>query len=247
MLFSGTKLSDLSKASIIIILTGFALVGGAVYFFTELAAEVLEQEKFIVDQAATDVVRSITTPWMDAFWGWITELGSVLFITIASIALLIFLLFFSPFSRWVGVYFAIVMLGISALTKLLKVTFERQRPEVLAEYDGTGFSFPSGHTTGSVVFYGFLIYLIVISPLKKQVKWTINVALGILIVLVGLSRIYLGVHFFTDVFGGMLFGLAWLLVCIAALEITIWNQRRRQSGSVQNLVKGKTERKQEKG
>ncbi|MBX0359149.1 phosphatase PAP2 family protein [Halobacillus sp. Nhm2S1] len=247
MLFSGTKVSDLSKASIILILAGFLLVGGAVYFFTELAAEVLEQEKFVVDQAATDVVRSITTPWMDTFWGWTTELGSVLFISIASVALLIFLLFFSPFSRWVGIYFAIVMIGISSLTKLLKVTFERQRPEVLAEYDGTGFSFPSGHTTGSVVFYGFLIYLIVISPLKKPWKWTINIVLGILIALIGLSRIYLGVHFFTDVVGGTLFGLAWLLVCIAALEITIWNQRRRQSGSVQTLSKGETERKQEKG
>lgn len=244
MLFSGTKLSDLSKASIILILVGFALIGGAVYFFTELAADVLEKEKFGVDQSAVDVLRSITPPWMDTFWEWTTELGSVLFISIASVALLIFLLFFSPFSRWVGVYFAVLMIGISSLTKLLKITFERQRPEVLAEYDGTGFSFPSGHTTGSVVFYGFLIYLIVISPLKKPWKWTINIALGILITLIGLSRVYLGVHFFTDVVGGTLFGLSWLLVCIAALELTIWNQRRRQLGTV---PKEKMEINQEKG
>lgn len=231
MLFSGTKFSDLSKASIILILAGFAIIGGAVYFFTELAAEVLEEQKFIVDQAATDFVMWISAPFLDAIWGWITDLGSVIFITIASIVLLVYLLFFSPFSRWVGIYFAINMIGISSLTKLLKVTFERQRPEVLAEYDGTGFSFPSGHTTGSIVFYGFLIYVIVISPLKKVWKWLINLVLGLLILLVGLSRVYLGVHFLTDVVGGLLFGLTWLLVCIVALEITLWNQRRRQAES----------------
>lgn len=228
MLFSGTKLSDLSKASIILILVGLTILGGAVYFFQEIAEDVLEKEKFIIDQAATDFVMWISTPLLDNIWGWITELGSVIFITIASIVLLVYLLFFSPFSRWVGIYFTINMIGISTMTKLLKVTISRERPEILAEYDGTGFSFPSGHTTGSVVFYGFLIYVIVVSPLKKVWKWLINVVLGLLILLVGLSRVYLGVHFLSDVLGGFLFGLTWLLICIAALEITIWNQRRRQ-------------------
>ncbi|MGP4060864.1 phosphatase PAP2 family protein [Halobacillus sp. H74] len=228
MLFSGTKISDLSKASLILILAGFAIIGGAVYFFTELAADVLEKEKFFIDRTAADFVKSISTPWLDTAWGWITELGSVLVLTIASVAVLIYLFFFSPYSRWVAIYFMVNMIGISSLTKLLKITFERKRPEVLAEHDGTGFSFPSGHSTGSIVFYGFIIYLFVISPLKKQWKWLINITLGSLILLIGLSRVYLGVHYFTDIAAGFLFGLAWLFVCIVALEITIWHQRRRQ-------------------
>ncbi|CDQ20409.1 undecaprenyl-diphosphatase [Halobacillus karajensis] len=229
MLFSGTKLSDLSKVSILIILAGFGIVGGAVYLFIELAAEILEKEKFLIDQAAMDVVTKMSAPWLDTFWGWTTDLGSVPFITLASIILLIYLLLLSSYSRWVGIYFSIAMLGISALTKLLKVTFERQRPEVLAEFDGTGFSFPSGHSTGSIVFYGFVIYLIVISPLQKKWKWLINLLLGLLIAMIGLSRVYLSVHYFTDIVAGFLFGLAWLFVSIFALEITLWNQRRRQS------------------
>ncbi|MGI8314950.1 phosphatase PAP2 family protein [Halobacillus mangrovi] len=228
MLFSGTKVSDLSKASIAIILAGFILIGGAFYFFFELASEVMEKEKFYIDKAAINFVTGITTPWLDQTWGWITEAGSVIWITIASIALVVYLLFFSPFSRWVGVYFAVNMIGISALTKMLKLIFERQRPEVLNEYDGTGFSFPSGHTTGSTVFYGFIIYLIVISPLKKGWKWLFNGLLGLLILAVALSRVYLGVHYFTDIIAGFLFGLAWLATCIAALEITLWHQRRRK-------------------
>ncbi|SFF99291.1 undecaprenyl-diphosphatase [Halobacillus alkaliphilus] len=229
MLFSGTKVSDLSKASIIIILAGFITLGASFYFFFELADEVLEKEKFAVDQWAVDVMSSISSPRMDQLGGWITEAGSVTLITVMSVLLLIYLLFLSPFSRWVGIYFAVNMIGISALTKGLKLLFERQRPEVLDEYDGTGFSFPSGHSTGSMVFYGFLIYLIVISPLRKGWKWLINSILGILILCVGLSRVYLGVHYFTDILAGFLFGLAWLMICIAALEVTLWNQRRRRA------------------
>lgn len=229
MFFTGTKLSDLSKASIIIILAGFVSVGVAFYFFFELAEEVIEQEKIIIDQWAIDAVTAIQTEWLGQAWGWITELGSVTWITIASLILVVYLFMASSFSRWVAIYFVVNMLGISALTKILKLSFERNRPEVLAEYDGTGFSFPSGHTTGALTFYGFLIYLVVSSSMKKQWKWALNIFLGLLILLVGLSRVYLGVHFFSDVMAGMLFGLAWLLVCIGALEITLWNQRRRQN------------------
>ncbi|MGP4075460.1 phosphatase PAP2 family protein [Halobacillus sp. K22] len=231
MLFSGTKLSDLSKASIIIILTGFIAIGLSFYLFFELAGEVLEKEKFIVDQWAVNVKNSIGSPGLDQFFGWVTEAGSVTIITVMSILLFVYLLFFSPFSRWVGIYFAVNMIGISALTKGLKLIFERQRPDVLAEYDGTGFSFPSGHSTGAMVFYGFLIYLIGISRLRKGWKWLFNSLLATLILGVGLSRVYLGVHYFTDIIAGFLFGLAWLMICIAALEVTLWNQRRRKASS----------------
>lgn len=228
MIFEGTKLSDLSKASILIILAGFLVVGGSFYFFFELAEQVLEDEKFLIDQIATDVVQLINVPWMATAMGWITEAGSVTLLTIGSFLLLVYLLFFSSFSRWVSVYFLVNMLGISALTKLLKLLFERKRPEVLDQYDGTGFSFPSGHSTGSLVFYGFIIYVITISHLGRKWKWIINISLGLFIFSIGFSRVYLGVHYFTDILAGFSFGLAWLFICISALEITLWHQRRRQ-------------------
>ncbi|RWZ58221.1 phosphatase PAP2 family protein [Halobacillus fulvus] len=228
MYFSGTKLTDLSKASIIVILAGFAAIIAGFYAFAELAEDVLEQEKFAVDQAATNFVMSIEAPWMGQMWGIITDLGSVTLITIASIILFVYLFISSSFSRWVAIYFAVTMGGIALLTKLLKLLFERSRPEVLAEYDGTGFSFPSGHSTGSIVFYGFLVYLVIISSMQKKWKWTLNTILTIVFLLVGLSRVYLGVHYFTDVIAGFSFGLSWLLVCIAGLELTLWNQRRRK-------------------
>ncbi|MFQ3546216.1 phosphatase PAP2 family protein [Halobacillus rhizosphaerae] len=226
MLFSGTKISDISKASIFIILGGFIAVGGAFYLFYQLAEDVLEHEKFAVDQAAVNVVKYIQAPWLQNVAGWVTETGSVMWLSVGSVLLILLLFFFTKYSNWVPVYFIINMAGISALTKVMKLIFERKRPEVLAQYDGTGFSFPSGHSTGSMVFYGFIIYLIAISPLNKKTRYTINVLLGLYILLVGCSRVYLGVHYLTDILAGFSFGLAWLAICIASLEITMWNQRR---------------------
>nr|WP_256522448.1 phosphatase PAP2 family protein [Halobacillus sp. A5] len=144
-----------------------------------------------------------------------------------SIILFACLLFVLPYSKWVAIYFAVSMIGISLLTKGLKAAFGRERPDLLEQYDGTGFSFPSGHTTGSAVFYGFLIYLILISPLTKPAKWLINLGLIVIILLISLSRVYLSVHYLTDILGGLALGFSWLLICIAALEIMLWRGRRK--------------------
>ncbi|GGD11622.1 phosphatase PAP2 family protein [Pontibacillus salipaludis] len=228
MIFQGTKPSDFSKKSIIILLIGFVTIGMAVYLFAELAEQVIEEEKFAFDQMVTDWVRDIQAPWLGTVFGWITELGSVILLTVASVLFALFIYFFTKKSRWVIVYFAINMLGISLLTKVLKLLFERQRPEVLQQYDGTGFSFPSGHSTGSMVFYGFLIYMVSTTRWKKSIRYALNTILGLLIFLIGFSRVYLGVHFPTDILAGFAFGISWLFVCIYGLELTLWRQRRRQ-------------------
>lgn len=227
MLFSGTKLSDLSKTSVFLILLGFASLGGCFYFFMELAAGVLEKQKFAIDQRAFDIVKSTSFPALDQFLKIVTQAGSVILITVASLSLAIYLLFFSKLSRWIGIYFVVTMAGVSSLTTLLKSQFARSRPEFMGEYHGSTSSFPSGHAAGALVFYGLIIYLIVISPLEKRWKWLINMLLGVLTLLIGISRVYMGVHFFTDVTAGFLFGLTWLLICIIALEITLWHQRKR--------------------
>ncbi|MFC4559502.1 phosphatase PAP2 family protein [Virgibacillus kekensis] len=228
MLFKGTHIKDLSKVSIILILAGFVIIGSSVFFFLSLAEEVMEKEKFIIDATVNDFIASFNTPWLQDTMGYITEAGSVIWLSIASVILFIYLMFFSKFSRWVAISFAINMIGISGLTKGLKLLFERQRPEVLAQFDGTGFSFPSGHSTGAITFYGFIIYLILISPLEKKWKWTINSLLAVVIFLVAFSRVFLSVHYVTDIAAGLAIGLTWLFTCITALELTIWRQRRRK-------------------
>ena len=229
MLFSGTKISDLTKGSISLLLLGFIFLSGSFYIFMELAEGILQKEKFAIDQKAFDVVRENSSSLFEEISHLITYTGSIAFMVTASLLLAIYLLFFSPFSRWLGVYFMISMGGVSLLTKELKSMFDRSRPEFLGDYHGSTSSFPSGHSSGAIVFYGFLIYLITISRLNRGWKWVINSLLILIILLIGSSRVYLGVHFFTDISAGFLLGLAWLIICITAYEITLCHQRRRQA------------------
>ncbi|MFC0522763.1 phosphatase PAP2 family protein [Pontibacillus salicampi] len=218
--------SELPKLSISLLLIGFIVIGFGFYLFGELAEDVLEEEKFAIDQVVQNQVNSFQTPWLNTAFRYITEAGSVLWLTIVSVIIAVFLLFSSNKSMWNVIYFAIGMLGISLMTKLLKVGFERQRPDVLDQYDGTGFSFPSGHATGSLLLYGFLIYFVSLSPWNRIWKTIVNIMLTVLILLIGLSRVYLGVHYVTDIAAGFLLGLSWLIMCIIAIEITVWRKRK---------------------
>ena len=119
------------------------------------------------------------------------------------------------------------------MTTLLKHFYGRERPSINEEIDAVGFSFPSGHSMGSLIFYGFVIFLIIRGPQKEWIKWAVSISLAVLVVLIGTSRIYLGAHFPSDVAAGYIAGLIWLLLCLTALEWISW-----QKGSHIRPVKG---------
>lgn len=96
------------------------------------------------------------------------------------------------------------------LNIILKNIFVRPRPEGYRLIQAGGYSFPSGHSMASVAFYGFLIYLIFKKINNKYIKWILITILSILILAVGLSRIYLGVHYASDVIGGYCFSIIYL-------------------------------------
>ena len=209
------------QKNLIWIVLASVLIGGAFFLFAEIADDVFEKEKFQIDQMASQFVSSIQSDTLDSIFGFITELGAVWLIATGSIIVGIILLFYPSNRLWRVLYFAVTMIGISVLTSSLKELFERDRPNLIQEYDGTGYSFPSGHSTGPMVFYGFIIYLIIRSRFPLVAKWIVGIVLGLLIFLIGFSRIYLGVHYASDVIGGFLLGFAWLATNIAILEITI--------------------------
>lgn len=136
----------------------------------------------------------------------ITFLGSAL-----SIILLTVLLIIVVKGKRNKILILINVIVTTLLNQLLKNVFQRGRP-IDSIIEESGYSFPSGHSMVSMAFYGFLIYLVYKSNIKY--KGLIIGLLSVLIVLIGISRIYLGVHYPTDVIGGFTLSLSYLLLFI---------------------------------
>ena len=137
----------------------------------------------------------------------ITFLGGAVFVISSTIVLLL-----SLKNKKIGLFMVINLIIITIFQYLLKAIFGRARPTDINLIEETNFSFPSGHSLTAMAFYGFVIYLIYKSNLKHKKIYII--ILGMLILLIGLSRVYLGVHFITDVLGGFAFSLFYLIIFI---------------------------------
>ncbi len=107
---------------------------------------------------------------------------------------------------------------ISLLNFLLKMIVRRDRPVGFRLIEETGFSFPSGHSASSMAFYGYLIYLIYKRCKNKTLKIVSIVSLSLLILSIGISRIYLGVHYASDVLGGFLLAGLYLIIYVNFIE-----------------------------
>ena len=110
------------------------------------------------------------------------------------------------------------LIFVTGLNVVLKYGVHRNRPEGYRLIDESGYSFPSGHSMVSVAFYGFFIYLIIKKVSNPYLRNTLVIALSLLIMLIGFSRIYLGVHYASDVIGGFFISLAYLIIFITIME-----------------------------
>lgn len=143
----------------------------------------------------------------------ITNFGGAIFLSIATIALLLLIK-----NKKIGLSIFSNIVIITILNQLLKRILRRPRPTEFRIVEETGYSFPSGHSMVSMAFYGYLIYLIYRHIKNKYIKWSLIVLLSILICLIGISRIYLGVHYTSDVLGGFLLSISYLVVYISLIK-----------------------------
>ena len=115
----------------------------------------------------------------------------------------------------------VIMLNLTIvylLNVLIKIVIARPRPDMLRLVYETGYSFPSGHAMVATGFYGFLIYITNKKIQNKNARRLITLLLVLLIVLIGISRIYLGVHYATDIIGAFIIGIIYLIIFINMLK-----------------------------
>ncbi len=199
-------------------MTGLFFSSIGLSLFIVLSIHVMEKKPFLFDQTIIEAVRFYATPALDSFMLFMTEWGSTFTLGLLLIISMIWLCV-KRNDLYAMLCYLMTVAGGGLLNLLLKSFFERERPNVNRMIEADGFSFPSGHSMGSMTYYGFLIYLILRSKRKPLSKTGWGILFCLVILLIGTSRIYLGVHYPSDVLAGYLAGGVWLVLCISLLEI----------------------------
>lgn len=167
--------------------------------------EIMKMDLYGYQFISKYMIHSNITPIMKI----ITFLGSAIFY----IPLIIILILLIKDKR-ITYSICINIVCITILNQLLKFLIQRPRPTKFRIIDASGYSFPSGHSMVSMAFYGFLIYLVYKYVSNNYLKSGIMLFLVLLILFIGISRIYLGVHYTSDVCGGFLISIAYLIIYI---------------------------------
>ena len=143
----------------------------------------------------------------------ITNFGGAIILIILAPMLFIFIK-----NKKIGISVILNLIIITVLNQLLKRIVQRPRPTEFRIVEESGYSFPSGHSMVSMAFYGYSIYLIYKYVKNKYLKWISIILLSILICFIGISRIYLGVHYTSDVLGGFFISISYLIIYISAVN-----------------------------
>ena len=215
-------------AATMTVVVGFAALVAILIVFGSIAEAVRAQEVFGLDTWATPFLHGIASPSLDVLMNALTDIGSSLVIVPILFVVGAWLLRRQRYGA--ALFLGVASVGSLVLQGTMKVFFARPRPhldwvqQVLSDY-----SFPSGHTMSAVIFYVALA-LILWSVFGRRIG-VIALAIAATVTFgVGVSRIYLGYHYLTDVVGGLLAGIAWLLVVGAAFRARpTWRRWRSPS------------------
>jgi undecaprenyl-diphosphatase len=198
--------------------TGLAFSAFVIWAFFELADEVLEGDSRTFDKAVLLWIHNHVPDWLDTPMRLVTALGYY-YVVVPLLIVAVFLFYRSGW-RLSAVLLAVSTGGSVVLTTVLKGVFQRARPELFdSGYQASFYSFPSGHATVAVGFYGMLT-VILAYRLRGLARWLVAVSGVLVVLLIGFSRLYLGVHYPTDVLAGYLSALLWL-VCVGGVY-TLW-------------------------
>lgn len=175
--------------------------------FLAIAEDVFEQEIFEFDSVVYNFLVNNRNEALNNFFKIITQFGSAIVLIIITILCVIFIR-----DKKYKILVPANLVTIAIINIVLKNFFLRPRPDELRLIEETGYSFPSGHAMASTAFYGLLIYIVHEKVENKILRNTICIMLGLLILLISISRIYVGVHYTSDVIAGTCFSIAYLIL-----------------------------------
>jgi undecaprenyl-diphosphatase len=211
-------------AEVVILAAGAAVVLALAAIFVEILDAVTDADDLTaLDRAVSDWLIDHRTPWLTHIEIAITNLGSAAALT--TMVSLVGIVTAIRLRSWYPIVLAVVGLGGSQLlVAVIKAAIARPRPNPPGQLvPASGFSFPSGHSASSMVGFGLLAWLACLLTANRTIWATAWLAAALGTTSVGASRVYLGVHYPTDVLGGWALGLTWLAV--VALAAQVWRMR----------------------
>ncbi|MCH5586089.1 phosphatase PAP2 family protein [Shimazuella sp. AN120528] len=196
------------------------------FVFAKFADELVEADLFHFDQTIINWIGTFVKPQLTSMMKFFTFFGSPL-------ALILFLIISVSWmvwqkKRWESLFLVIAIAGGGLFNQLLKWIFHRQRPTLHRLIQETGYSFPSGHSMISFVFYGMICMLLMVFLKSRTPKVIVIISTVIMVVMVGMSRIYLGVHYPSDVLAGYAAGGAWLMICLIGLRLVLETREKNR-------------------
>lgn len=199
---------------------GLAICLGALWLFAGITEDVVHQDALTTfDLQVLAGLHARATPTGYALARAVSALGSPLAMVVLALSVSVLLA-----ARRQGVLlegWVIAFAGGGILNQVLKKIVHRPRPLHSSILSSTSWSFPSGHAMESLIGYGMLAYLLLVLLPEARARSPLVVgAAAVLILAIGFTRLYLGVHYFSDVAGGYAAGVIWLSACISGLEIT---------------------------
>lgn len=214
----------------LVIVFGLLSLWGFIY----LASLLLTNRVQAFDERVLAWIDTIQAPALDWIMKGFTALGNPQTVVIPILMIVVYFLFLKP-HRWYAVRIPAVALGSYLLNRLLKAWFDRPRPANSEHMVDVlySLSFPSGHAMFALSFYGLLIHLVWQFVKKPSTRWWLTALIGFTIIMIGLSRVYLKVHYLTDVLAGFAAGFLWLVICLYLIKI-IEKLIRKREKPVQN-------------
>lgn len=219
------KLRGMSGRLGLTLLIGLGFAAGALFFFAWLADEMLEGDTAQFDDWVRGEIHQFASPVLTSVMRLVTMFGAP--VVLFSLSLVVCLGFIAKRKYRAMMLLVVTMAGSTLLNLALKLSFHRTRPvpffDILAP---DSFSFPSGHALASLCFYSTIAALISARSNSRTVRSIVWTLTALLITLVGVSRIYLGVHYPSDVVAGYAAAFIWVMT-IVVVDRTITAQRGR--------------------